>query len=295
MVDEAVKALRHVYNGVDTENQWNRATNAVQNLSELDRARVWIALSDPVKHRDSMAVAMVMHSQLRELYKRCVADALQRKRVEEEPTQERIYIVADKQEGPGGIDDRVATKIGDLEATVSHMNGVFMENMSDIKKSLESMKELEEMKQKVEGVAQSVEEMKSLADLIVSSFQQGFDSVASGEMKEQFQKFTESMGGAQSGETNGISDVQGGDELVKKIKELRDVMFSIARTFGKSTRELTMAVNLNRKELKSDVEEVRILVKTCQDEFNQEKDKVIQDLNSSLSRIESQLKELITK
>ena len=60
MVDEAVKALRHVYNGVDTENQWNRATNAVQNLGELDRARVWIALSDPVKHRDSTAVAMVM-------------------------------------------------------------------------------------------------------------------------------------------------------------------------------------------------------------------------------------------
>ena len=80
MVDEAVKALRHVYNGVDTENQWNRATNAVQNLSELDRARVWIALSDPVKHRDSTAVAMVMHSQLRELYK-LVKTNLIRKRI----------------------------------------------------------------------------------------------------------------------------------------------------------------------------------------------------------------------
>ena len=169
-----------------------------------------------------------MHSQLRELYKRCMADALQRKRAEEEPTQERIYVVADKQGESGGVDDCVVTRIGDLEATVSHMNGVFMENMSDIKKSLESMKELEEMKQKVEGVAQSVEEMKGLADSIVSSFQQGFDSVASGAMQEQFQKFTESMGGARPGETNGISGVQGGDKLIKRIEELRQVMFSIA-------------------------------------------------------------------
>ena len=74
MDEEAVYALRHVYNDIDTENQWKRAIQAVESLSELDKARVWMKLSETVRNKETVD-AMVTHSQLRELFKRCVSDA----------------------------------------------------------------------------------------------------------------------------------------------------------------------------------------------------------------------------
>ena len=92
MDEEAVYALRHVYNDIDTENQWKRATQAIESLSELDKARVWMKLSETVRNKETVD-AMVTHSQLRELFKRCVSRAEKQaaEQVIDRKDEERVF------------------------------------------------------------------------------------------------------------------------------------------------------------------------------------------------------------
>ena len=83
---EIVHALTHVHNGVDTQNQWNRALRCMRTLDSLNRARAWIEFSNPVKTMDT-AKAIVTHSQYRELFEQCV------KEVEEADDEPRITTV----------------------------------------------------------------------------------------------------------------------------------------------------------------------------------------------------------
>ena len=51
MADEACRALQHVHNKVDTEQQWSRAVGCLQAMTDLQIALAWQALSsgaDPV-------------------------------------------------------------------------------------------------------------------------------------------------------------------------------------------------------------------------------------------------------
>ena len=92
MDEEAVNALRHVYNDIDTENQWKRAMHAVESLSELDKARVWMKLSETVRNKETVD-AMVTHLQLRKLFKRCVSDAEKQaaEQVVDSKDEERVF------------------------------------------------------------------------------------------------------------------------------------------------------------------------------------------------------------
>jgi predicted nucleic acid-binding Zn-ribbon protein len=76
-----VKAINHVHRDVDTQNQWARAVKGTRNLTNLEVGRVWITLSNQVCKLGTVD-AIVLHSQLLELFRLCVDEARPTERLE---------------------------------------------------------------------------------------------------------------------------------------------------------------------------------------------------------------------
>lgn len=80
-MDEACsKALQHVHNGTDTENQWRRAVQCLRTMDELRVALAWQRLSAPLQTRITL-------SQYKMLFK-CALRAAER-----EAEKERVVVV----------------------------------------------------------------------------------------------------------------------------------------------------------------------------------------------------------
>jgi predicted RNase H-like nuclease (RuvC/YqgF family) len=79
-MDEACsKALQHVHNGTDTENQWRRAVQCLRTMDELRVALAWQRLSAPLQTRITL-------SQYKMLFK-CALRAAER-----EAEKERVVV-----------------------------------------------------------------------------------------------------------------------------------------------------------------------------------------------------------
>jgi hypothetical protein len=69
----AVRALMFVHQGMDVENQWEKAVAALESMSNLEIALVWRRLSESVPVDD-----FKMHSEYKCLFKRAVREAEER-------------------------------------------------------------------------------------------------------------------------------------------------------------------------------------------------------------------------
>jgi hypothetical protein len=71
---EVCVALRHVYNKLDTNNQWKRAVDALRSMTELEKAQAWKSFSaDNLKLESSSA--LIVHSQYKALFKAAIREA----------------------------------------------------------------------------------------------------------------------------------------------------------------------------------------------------------------------------
>ena len=69
---DVARALTHVLNNIDTDTQWYRALTGLEKMNPLERARVWVELSESARHAESDLRGFVLHSQLKVLYKRAL-------------------------------------------------------------------------------------------------------------------------------------------------------------------------------------------------------------------------------
>jgi chromosome segregation ATPase len=80
-MDEVVRAINHVHKDVDTQNQWTRAVKGMRGLTNLEVGRVWVKLSSQACKLDT-ADAIILHSQLLELFRLCVDEAKTKERLD---------------------------------------------------------------------------------------------------------------------------------------------------------------------------------------------------------------------
>jgi hypothetical protein len=71
---EVCVALRHVFNTLDTQNQWKRAVDALRGMTELERAQAWKLFSADNLKLESPG-ALIVHSQYKALFKAAVREA----------------------------------------------------------------------------------------------------------------------------------------------------------------------------------------------------------------------------
>ena len=69
---EVSKALRHVYNNVDTDNQWSRAITCLRAMSHLQVAQAWKEIAHSCQHGDNPVIVL---SQYKMLFKRALKEA----------------------------------------------------------------------------------------------------------------------------------------------------------------------------------------------------------------------------
>ena len=80
-MEDVFRAINHVHKDVDTQNQWIRAVKGMRELTNLEVGRVWVRLSNQACKLDT-ANAIILHSQLLELFKLCVDEARSSERLE---------------------------------------------------------------------------------------------------------------------------------------------------------------------------------------------------------------------
>ena len=82
---EVCKALRHVYNTLDTENQWKRAVKELKKMNDLERAKAWQLFSADTFEMESNKEIVL--SQYKRLFKHALLEASKQTTVDKEDTE----------------------------------------------------------------------------------------------------------------------------------------------------------------------------------------------------------------
>jgi len=75
MAQNAVKALDYVVRNVDADAQWSRAVASLRQMSQLERLRAWVELSNRALGSSEPLNGTVLHSQYKLAFKRAVREA----------------------------------------------------------------------------------------------------------------------------------------------------------------------------------------------------------------------------